>query len=77
VLMERRGPPPLMLLDDVMSELDPDRRELLADSVLGAGQALITATHPGQVPDREHSELRVRAGRIDAAGRVRRAREAA
>ncbi len=36
--------------------------------MIGAGQALVTATHPGQVPDCERAELRVRAGRIDAAG---------
>jgi DNA replication and repair protein RecF len=76
-LLERRGVPPLMLLDDVMSELDPERRELLAETVLGAGQALITATHPGQVPDCERSELRVRAGRIEALGHHGRAAEAA
>ena len=31
LLAERRARPPLMLLDDVMSELDAERRELLAD----------------------------------------------
>ncbi len=65
LLLERRGVAPLMLLDDVMSELDPERRELLAETVIGAGQALVTATHPEQVPDCERAELRVRAGRID------------
>jgi DNA replication and repair protein RecF len=77
VLLERRGVPPLMLLDDVMSELDPERRELLAETVLEAGQALLTATHPGQVPDCERSELRVRAGRIEPLGRGAATREAA
>jgi len=42
---------PLMLLDDVMSELDRDRRaalvELLAE---GGGQALITTTDLEHVP---------------------------
>lgn len=38
-------PPPLLLLDDVLSELDPVRRELLAEQLLGAGQAVITSTH--------------------------------
>ena len=68
VLLERRGAAPLMLLDDVMSELDPERRELLAETVIGAGQALVTATHPEQVPDCERAELRVRAGRVEAVG---------
>jgi len=40
----RSGVPPLLLLDDVLSELDPARRRLLAERVRGAGQALITAT---------------------------------
>ena len=40
-----------MLLDDVMSELDPDRRDLLAHRLAeGDGQALMTATEPGQLP---------------------------
>ena len=33
-----------MLLDDVMSELDADRRELLAELLRSGGQALVTAT---------------------------------
>jgi len=50
-LLEARRTPPLMLLDDVMSELDPDRRDLLARRLAeGDGQALMTATEPGQVP---------------------------
>ena len=40
-----------MLLDDVMSELDPDRRALLAQRLAeGGGQALLTATEPDQLP---------------------------
>jgi DNA replication and repair protein RecF len=50
-LLELRRTPPLMLLDDVMSELDPERRGLLVELLGGAGQALITATEPSQVPD--------------------------
>ena len=34
---ERRGFAPLLLLDDVLSELDPDRRRILAERVLGRG----------------------------------------
>ncbi|MEA2405044.1 MAG: replication and repair protein RecF, partial [Thermoleophilaceae bacterium] len=45
-----RGRPPLMLLDDVMSELDATRRERLADLVRSGGQALITATDADHVP---------------------------
>ena len=50
VLMERRGRPPLLLLDDVMSELDAERRLRLAELLRGGGQALITATEAEHVP---------------------------
>jgi DNA replication and repair protein RecF len=45
-----RGRPPLMLLDDVMSELDVTRRERLAELVRAGGQALITTTEAEHVP---------------------------
>jgi DNA replication and repair protein RecF len=52
-LLEARRTPPLMLLDDVMSELDPARRDLLASRLAeGDGQTLITATEAGQLPAR-------------------------
>ena len=50
LLAERRARPPLMLLDDVMSELDAERRELLADLLRAGGQAVITTTEPDHVP---------------------------
>jgi DNA replication and repair protein RecF len=50
LLAERRARPPLMLLDDVMSELDAERRELLAGLLRADGQAVITTTEPGHVP---------------------------
>jgi len=78
LLLERRGTAPLMLLDDVMSELDPERRELLTETVIGAGQALLTATDLGQLPRRPRHELRVRAGRIEpVSDGAQEAREAA
>jgi DNA replication and repair protein RecF len=50
-LLEARRTPPLMLLDDVMSELDPDRRELLGRRLQeGGGQAIVTATEAAQLP---------------------------
>lgn len=49
-LAEERGAPPLLLLDDVMSELDADRRELLVARVAAVGQCLITTTDLGHVP---------------------------
>jgi DNA replication and repair protein RecF len=62
-------PAPLMLLDDVMSELDPERRELLVATLAAAGQALITATEASQVPAAEglHA-IAVREGRTVAIG---------
>lgn len=66
VLIEDGRPAPLMLLDDVTSELDPDRRRLLVDHLAdGGGQALVTATEPGQLPtgSGERREIAVRAGR--------------
>jgi len=44
------GRPPLMLLDDVMSELDAARRERLIELVRGGGQAVVAATEPEHVP---------------------------
>jgi len=45
-----RGFAPLMLLDDVMSELDPDRRERLVALLAAGGQSVITTTDLDHVP---------------------------
>jgi DNA replication and repair protein RecF len=50
VLLEARGLAPLMLLDDVMSELDHARRERLVELLLAGGQAVITTTDLDHVP---------------------------
>jgi DNA replication and repair protein RecF len=50
LLAMERDEPPLLLLDDVTSELDPERRELLVERLAAAGQALITATERDAVP---------------------------
>jgi DNA replication and repair protein RecF len=50
LLEERRGEPPLLLLDDVLSELDPDRRRVLVEQVQDRGQTLITATTADALP---------------------------
>jgi DNA replication and repair protein RecF len=67
-LLAARSVAPLLLLDDVMSELDPERRERLVDRLAGGGQALITAAAAESVPARalEHS-LRMAAGSSAAA----------
>ncbi len=50
VLLDARGRPPLMLLDDVMSELDFARRERLVELLAAGGQAVITTTDLEHVP---------------------------
>jgi DNA replication and repair protein RecF len=67
-LLAARSVAPLLLLDDVMSELDPERRERLVDRLAGGGQALITAAAAESVPARalEHS-MRMTAGGSAAA----------
>jgi DNA replication and repair protein RecF len=50
LITERRGIPPLLLLDDVLSELDPGRRRILAARVARGGQALVTATDAAMLP---------------------------
>jgi DNA replication and repair protein RecF len=44
------SPSPLLLLDDVLSELDLRRREALAAALTGLGQTVITSTHPSLLP---------------------------
>jgi DNA replication and repair protein RecF len=44
---------PVMLLDDVMSELDGDRRHRLVDLLRGSGQSVITTTDLEHVPGAE------------------------
>ncbi len=50
VLADRRGRTPLLLLDDVMSELDAQRRELLAHELSDGGQSVIATTDLAHVP---------------------------
>ncbi|MBK5218855.1 MAG: DNA replication and repair protein RecF [Thermoleophilia bacterium] len=50
VLLAARLVTPLLLLDDVMSELDPGRRERLVGRLAGGGQALITAADEESLP---------------------------
>jgi DNA replication and repair protein RecF len=65
LLASRRDRPPLMLLDDVMSELDSERRELLAELLRSGGQAVVTATEPDHVPGVDADELiRVHGGAL-------------
>lgn len=62
-----RARPPLMLLDDVMSELDGERRELLAGLLRSGGQAMVSATDIGHVPGTHPAEaIQVHAGTMSA-----------
>jgi DNA replication and repair protein RecF len=64
LLTERRGVPPLLLLDDVLSELDPERRRILAARVACAGQALVTATDAAMLPAEPDQLLEVAPGEV-------------
>jgi DNA replication and repair protein RecF len=62
-----RRSPPVMLLDDVMSELDRTRREALVELLRGGGQAIITSTDLEHVPgaaDADVSRIEVSRGRL-------------
>ena len=50
LLRQRHGVPPLLLLDDVLSELDSRRRRALADRVAASGQTVVTATDAASLP---------------------------
>ena len=63
-LLRADRPAPIMLLDDVMSELDPAHRERLVASLSRVGQAVITATEPAQVPATEPLRIAVAAGSL-------------
>ena len=57
---------PVLLLDDVMSELDPKRRGLLIETAVAGGQVVVTATEPAQVPEAggvpDSTRIRIDAG---------------
>ncbi len=67
VLAAERGRTPLMLLDDVMSELDAERRKLLAGELATGGQSVIATTDLAHVPgagDAAVTRLRIGAGAV-------------
>ena len=55
-------PAPLLLLDDVLSELDPDRRRVLAERISGMGQTMVTTTHAASLPLEPAQLVEVSAG---------------
>ena len=67
VLASERRRTPLMLLDDVMSELDGERRELLARELRRGGQSVVATTDLAHVPgamDASVTRLRISPGAI-------------
>jgi DNA replication and repair protein RecF len=67
LIAERRGYRPLLLFDDVLSELDPGRRRVLAEGVRDRGQTLITATEASALPLEPTQLLEVSPGLVRAA----------
>lgn len=65
VVSEAIGEQPILLLDDVLSELDPSRRRWLADTIRPLDQTIVTSAEPGAIdavgPSRS---ITVEAGRI-------------
>jgi DNA replication and repair protein RecF len=64
VIVERRGVPPLVLLDDVLSELDAGRRRILAERIGRVGQAVVTATGAEALPLEPSQLLEVTPGTV-------------
>ena len=66
LLSDTLGEAPILLLDDVFSELDPSRRRWLAEAVKDAGQVLISSADPVSAAETEPDLVAI----VDA-GRVR------
>ncbi len=67
--LRARSARPILLLDDVLSELDPTRRRLLLEAVRDGGQTLVTSADPtaaDALGDAFDAVVRVSSGRIDA-----------
>jgi len=64
VLRSRTGSAPLVLLDDVLSELDGERRRALAAIVSHGGQTVITATAAAALPAEPAQALAVTPGAV-------------
>ncbi|MEO7257779.1 MAG: DNA replication/repair protein RecF [Sphingomicrobium sp.] len=68
LVAERRGSPPILLLDEVAAHLDPRRRAALFERLEGRGQVWLTATEPALFDGiGEASRLTVEGGQIVAA----------
>ncbi len=67
VLTDQVGVPPLLLLDDALSELDADRRRLLSARLGSSGQTLVTATGAEALPLAPAQLLAVTPGKVAVA----------
>jgi DNA replication and repair protein RecF len=66
-MTRQTGEVPILLLDEVVAELDAQRRALLLDYVKDANQALLTATDPAMFSRdflRNSSSFLVEKGRV-------------
>ncbi len=71
LVARRTGERPVLLLDDVLSELDAERRGALLRRVAGAGQVIITSVEAGPFPPDLITNSKVwtvEAGAIEACG---------
>jgi DNA replication and repair protein RecF len=64
ILRSRTAASPLLLLDDVLSELDGERRRSLAEIVEGGRQTIITATAKAALPVEPAQALAVMPGAV-------------
>jgi DNA replication and repair protein RecF len=77
LLADALGEHPILLLDDVFSELDPSRRAWLSDAVRGHGQQVVLSSAEPDAANAARADLlvEVTGGRIEARGGVGRTAE--
>ena len=67
LLTDALGDHPILLLDDVFSELDPARRAWLADAIRGIGQSVVSSAEPGAIEAAGAARvIRIEAGKAAA-----------
>ena len=66
LITDRRRVPPLLLLDDALSELDERRRRILSERIGAVGQTIVTATGAEALPLAPAQLLRVTPGLVEA-----------
>jgi len=66
LIAQRRRVPPLLLLDDALSELDASRRRTLSERIGAVGQTIVTATGAEALPLAPAQLLRVTPGLVES-----------